>query len=139
MFTLKGRFNSFFDFFFSYISLRIFCGIQKLMVLWNSVSRCGLRSVFENIGLSGFMQPNCRSSWTSIVFLPFLTCPTSIFHTFLIATKLCWIDSIILMRSESILIQYLCYHPSNPKAIVLIPHFPDLKFSVTAVAQLIQA
>lgn len=66
-----------------------------------------------------------------------LTCPTLLYFipAFLISTILGWLS---LYWENKVLIQCLCYHHSNPMVIMLIPHFTDLKLSVTVVAQLIQ-
>lgn len=70
MLILNGGYKFLWLFLFLCFFFRIFCGTQKLMVLWNSVSKCGPRSAFENIGLSSFKQPNFKISWIHIVLLP---------------------------------------------------------------------
>lgn len=66
-------------------------------------------------------------------FSPLLSCPPPVLDTaFLIATERCRGGSLSVLRRERMLIQYLRCHRSNPKAIMLIPSFPDIKFSVTA-------
>lgn len=132
--------RSLFDLLFPYVSfLRIFCGIQKLMVLWNSVSKCGLRSVFENIGPFALIPQILRAHDHASFIPPLLTCPTLLYSvpTFLIVTN-CAGLILPLYWEEGVLIQYLCCHHSNPAVVMLIPYFPDREFSVTIIAQLTQ-